>query len=159
MRTALLVVGETSSPELHRLIEEYRQRIGGYIPFYIEVLPDPKRRKQQASTANQQQATCEAIASVIAPSDLVVLLDERGKEYTSRQWAEQLQRYMNSGAKRLLLVVGGPYGFTPEFKQRYGQQAWSLSRLTLTHEMVRLFAVEQIYRACTILRGEPYHHD
>jgi len=123
------------------------------------VLPDPKRRKQQASIANQQQATCEAIASVIAPSDLVVLLDERGKEYTSRQWAEQLQRYMNSGAKRLLLVVGGPYGFTPEFKQRYGQQAWSLSRLTLTHEMVRLFAVEQIYRACTILRGEPYHHD
>ena len=122
-------------------------------------MPDPKRRKQQASIANQQQATCEAIASVIAPSDLVVLLDERGKEYTSRQWAEQLQRYMNSGAKRLLLVVGGPYGFTPEFKQRYGQQAWSLSRLTLTHEMVRLFAVEQIYRACTILRGEPYHHD
>lgn len=133
MRTTLLVVGETSSPELHRLIEEYRQRIGGYIPFDIEVLPDPKRRKQQASIANQQQATCEAIASVIAPSDLVVLLDERGKEYTSRQWAEQLQRY--------------------------GQQAWSLSRLTLTHEMVRLFAVEQIYRACTILRGEPYHHD
>ena len=123
------------------------------------MLPDPKRRKQQASIANQQQATCEAIASVIAPSDLVILLDERGKEYTSRQWAEQLQRYMNSGAKRLLLVVGGPYGFTPEFKQRYGQQAWSLSRLTLTHEMVRLFAVEQIYRACTILRGEPYHHD
>ena len=122
-------------------------------------MPDPKRRKQQASIANQQQATCEAIASVITPSDLVVLLDERGKEYTSRQWAEQLQRYMNSGAKRLLLVVGGPYGFTPEFKQRYGQQAWSLSRLTLTHEMVRLFAVEQIYRACTILRGEPYHHD
>ena len=65
----------------------------------------------------------------------------------------------NSGAKRLLLVVGGPYGFTPEFKQRYGKQAWSLSRLTLTHEMVRLFAVEQIYRACTILRGDPYHHD
>lgn len=159
MRTTLLVVGETSSPELHCLIEEYRQRIGGYIPFDLEVLPDPKRRKQQASIANQQQATCEAIASVIAPSDLVVLLDERGKEYTSRQWAEQLQRYMNSGAKRLLLVVGGPYGFTPEFKQRYGQQAWSLSRLTLTHEMVRLFAVEQIYRACTILRGEPYHHD
>ena len=149
MRTTLLVVGETSSPELHRLIEEYRQRIGGYIPFDLEVLPDPKRRKQQASIANQQQATCEAIASVIAPSDLEVLLDERGKEYTSRQWA----------AKRLLLVVGGPYGFTPEFKQRYGQQAWSLSRLTLTHEMVRLFAVEQIYRACTILRGEPYHHD
>lgn len=159
MRTTLLVVGETTSPELRQLIEEYRQRIVGYIPFDIEVLPDPKRRKQQVSVANQQQATCEAIAGCIMPSDLVVLLDEHGKEYTSRQWAEQLQRYMNSGAKRLLLVVGGPYGFTEDLKQRYGQQAWSLSRMTLTHEMVRLFAVEQIYRACTILRGEPYHHD
>lgn len=159
MRTTLLVVGETNSSEMRLLIEEYCKCICGYIPFDIEVLPDPKKRKQQASIIHQQQTTCEAIEACISSSDLVVLLDEHGREYTSRQWAEQLQRYMNYGAKRLLLVMGGPYGFTEDFKNRYNQHSWSLSRLTLTHEMARLFAVEQLYRACTILRGEPYHHD
>lgn len=159
MKVTLLVIGDTTSAPLRTLISHYTERISGYLPFDIEVIPDAKGRKLTFSPQSQMEAERVAIESRIQPSDIVLLLDEKGCEYTSRGWAEQLQRHLASGAKRLLLVIGGPYGFSPEIRSRYGARSWSLSRLTLTHEMARLFVVEQIYRACTILRGEPYHHD
>ncbi|MDE5750353.1 MAG: 23S rRNA (pseudouridine(1915)-N(3))-methyltransferase RlmH, partial [Duncaniella sp.] len=100
----------------------------------------------------------QAILAALQPSDMVVLLDERGRQLTSREFAGEIERGMNAGLKRMVFIVGGPYGFSPEVYARAAKQL-SLSRMTFTHEMVRLFFAEQLYRAMTIMRGEPYHHD
>lgn len=138
-------------------VERYRKRLGHYIPFEYSVIPDVKNTRGMTET-KQKDAEGLQILSAVGPRDFVVLLDERGKEFTSREFASYIDRRMVSLAGNLVFVVGGPYGFSEAVYNRANDKL-SLSRMTFSHEMVRLFFVEQLYRAMTILRGEPYHHD
>ena len=138
-------------------IADYAARIGHYVPFTIEELPDLRGTK--ALTEEQQkEREADQVMAALQPGDVLVLLDERGRELTSRELAAWLERKMQTVSRRLVFLVGGPYGFAPRIYEA-AQGCLSLSRLTFSHQMVRLFLVEQIYRACTIIRGEPYHHD
>ena len=138
-------------------IADYAARIGHYVPFAIEELPDLRGTK--ALTEEQQrEREADQVMAALQPGDVLILLDERGRELTSRELAAWLERKMQTVARRLVLLVGGPYGFAPRIYEA-AQGSLSLSRLTFSHQMVRLFLVEQLYRACTIIRGEPYHHD
>lgn len=157
MKLLLLVVGKTDVPEIATLVEQYTQRIRHYLPFEIEVIPDPKNRSSK-SVEELRESEADEILSRLLPSDKAFLLDERGKEYTSQALASQMQKALSMGGKRLVWIIGGPYGFSPRVYEAVPQRI-SLSQLTFTHIMVRLFAVEQIYRVCTIWRNEPYHHD
>lgn len=157
MKITLLAIGRTQSEYLRTGIEQYINRIGHYVPMEFKVLPDIKGTK---GLTEQQQKDKEGAAMMAAmqPGDAVILLDERGREMTSREFAGFIEGKMNVGLKRLVFVIGGPYGFSKEVYDRCDGKI-SLSRMTFSHEMVRLFFTEQIYRAMTILRGEPYHHD
>ena len=155
MDIALIAVGKTATGYVREGIEEYLKRLKHYIPFTMETVPDVRGGK--LSEEQQKRLEGERILSLIRPADRVVLLDERGSEYTSEKFAERIQKDMASGLKRLVFVIGGPYGFLPEVYGRADGKL-SLSKMTLNHEMVRMFFVEQVYRAMTILRGEPYHH-
>ena len=156
MRITLLVVGKTTDSRLVSLIEDYRQRLSHYVPFELVVLPDLKNAK--ALSEEQVKATeGDAILRALTPSMDVVLLDEHGKEMRSVEYADWLQKKMASG-RDLTLVIGGPYGFSPAVYERANSKL-SLSQMTFSHQMIRLMAIEQIYRAMTILRGEPYHHE
>lgn len=155
MDIALIAVGKTATGYVREGIEEYLKRLKHYIPFTMETVPDVRGGK--LSEEQQKRLEGERILSLIRPADRVVLLDERGAEYTSEKFAEWIQKDMASGLKRLVFVIGGPYGFSPEVYGRADGKL-SLSKMTLNHEMVRMFFVEQVYRAMTILRGEPYHH-
>ncbi|MDE6296597.1 MAG: 23S rRNA (pseudouridine(1915)-N(3))-methyltransferase RlmH, partial [Muribaculaceae bacterium] len=128
-----------------------------YIGYKINCIPDIKKGAS-LSAERQKEAEGEIILSKLQPSDFVVLLDERGKEYSSMEFAGYIEKQMLSGRKRLVFVVGGPYGFSQSVYDRSDGKV-SLSRMTFNHEMVRLFFTEQLYRAMTILRGEPYHHE
>lgn len=156
MRITLLVVGKTVGNELPKMIETYTSRLKHYIPFDIQVIPDLKNTKS-LSEAQQKQLEGEAILRAVE-SCYVVLLDEHGKEYRSVTFAEQLQTWLNSSTRGLTFVIGGPYGFSEEVYKRADAKI-SLSQMTFSHQMVRLLFVEQLYRAMTILRGEPYHHE
>lgn len=157
MDITLLVIGRTTQPQLDALIAEYTNRVKRYTPFEIKVIPDPRNVK--SLTAEQRkQAEGKLILSELQPSDFVMLLDEHGKQYRSVAFAEMISKRMASGLKRLVFCVGGPYGFAPEVYERANAKI-SLSEMTFPHEMVRLFFVEQLYRAMTIRRGEPYHHE
>ena len=156
MRITLLVVGKTTDPRLQSLIEDYQQRLKHYIPFEFVVLPDIKNAK----TLSQEQlksAEGQAILSFLTPAMDVLLLDEHGREFRSIEYANFLQKKMGSG-RDLTLVIGGAYGFSKEVYNRANGKI-SLSQMTFSHQMIRLMAIEQIYRAMTILRGEPYHHE
>lgn len=157
MKLVLLVIGRTRSDYLQTGIDTYAGRISRYMPFEIKTLPDVKSTR---ALTEQQQKEKEGsmMAEAFQPGDRVILLDERGKEYTSREFAGFIYRSMSQSVKRLVFVVGGPYGFSQAVYDRADGKI-SLSRMTFSHEMVRLFFAEQIYRAMTILRGEPYHHD
>lgn len=157
MEIVLLTVGKTTIGYVNEGIAEYVKRLKRYIPYRIQELPDSKRSGKVAE-AEQKVAEGEMILRQLAESDLVVLLDERGKEYTSREFAAYLERAMSSGRKRLVFVVGGPYGFSKKVYDR-ADSMLSLSKMTFNHEMVRLFFTEQIYRGISILHGLPYHHD
>ena len=157
MKITLLVVGKTATSYLRQGIDDYTARITHYAPFGIDYVADIKNSRK-LSPEQQKVAEGKLILSAIDRSDYVVLLDERGKEFTSTQFAEQIKRRMLSGVKRLVFVVGGPYGFSPEVYERANEKM-SLSQMTLPHELVRLMFVEQLYRAFTILNHEPYHHD
>ena len=156
MKTELIVVGRTVDKHLSALIDDYVERLTHYMPFKLTVIPELKATKT-LSIEQQKQREGELIARHIESSDFVVLLDEQGVEYRSVELAQWLQKRMIQ-AKRLVLVVGGPYGFSPSVYQRANEKI-SLSRLTFSHQMVRLIVVEQLYRACTIIKGEPYHHE
>lgn len=156
MRITLLVVGKTVGNELPKMIETYTSRLKHYIPFDIQVIPDLKNTKS-LSEAQQKQLEGETILRAVE-SCYVVLLDEHGKEYRSVTFAEQLQTWLNSSTRGLTFVIGGPYGFSEEVYKRADAKI-SLSQMTFSHQMVRLLFVEQLYRAMTILRGEPYHHE
>lgn len=156
MKIKLLAIGKTDSKELEKLIEDYETRLKRYLPFELEIIPDLKKSKS-LSEIEQKRKEAKAILAKIGDGDTVIVLDERGKEYNSLEFAQYLQQYMNTGIRQLVFVIGGPYGIDPSLMNK-AKAKWSLSRLTFSHQMVRLFAVEQIYRAMTILRNQPYHH-
>lgn len=156
MDIQLLTIGQTRIPFVNAGIDEYVGRLKRYVPFSIVSLPDVKRTKAMTEE-RQKEEEGKAMLARVERGDLLILLDERGEELTSVGFSQWLQRRMSSGRKRLILAVGGPYGFPKEVYDR-ADGLLSLSRMTFNHEMVRLFFVEQLYRAMTILRGEPYHH-
>lgn len=156
MTIKLLAIGKTDKAQLQHLASEYEQRLRHYIKFQMEVVPDIKNSKT-LSEAQQKQKEGEALLKKIGPADQLILWDEKGTSYTSVAFADYLQKKMNSGLKQLVFAIGGPYGFSEAVYQRANGKI-SLSRMTLSHQMVRLFVTEQIYRAFTILRNEPYHH-
>ena len=156
MNIKLIAVGKTDNPALQQLISTYEKRLSYYINFELQLLPDIKNSKS-VSEIQQKIKEGELILSNVEPSHHLILLDERGKEYTSIDFADELQKKMNAGIKQLTFVIGGPYGFSQEVYQRANSKL-SLSKLTFSHQMIRLFFVEQLYRGFTILRNEPYHH-
>ena len=157
MKIVIIAVGETSTDYVARGVEEFLKRANRYVGVELTVIPDVKSSKALTEDAQKQQEG-RAILAALQPGDVVTLLDERGKELTSREFSGLIERRMIQGIKRLVFVIGGPYGFAREVYERADDKL-SLSRMTFTHEMVRLFFTEQIYRAMTIMRGEPYHHD
>lgn len=157
MHLLLLVVGKTDSPQIEALTNQYAERLKHYLPFTQQVIPDV-RRSGKLSPDEQKRAEGAEILRLVQSSDRLVLFDERGKEFSSRAFASYIEKAMASGLRRLVFLIGGPYGFAEEVYQRADDRV-SLSQMTFSHQMVRLFAVEQLYRAQTILRGEPYHHD
>lgn len=156
MNIKLIAVGKTDNLALQQLISTYEKRLSYYINFELQLLPDIKNNKS-LSEEQQKIKEGELILSYVEPSHHLILLDERGKEYTSIAFADELQKKMNTGIKQLTFVIGGPYGFSQAIYQRANSKL-SLSKLTFSHQMIRLFFVEQLYRAFTILRNEPYHH-
>ena len=157
VKVTLLVVGASANRHFIAAQNEYEQRLSHYLSFEMQVIPDIKNTRS-LSEEQQKQREGELIIKQIQSGDYVVLLDERVKEYRSVELADWLQARMNSGCRRLLLVVGGPYGFSQEVYSRANDKL-SLSRLTFSHQMIRLIFTEQLYRAMTILKGEPYHHE
>ena len=157
MKIVIIAVGKTSTDYVARGVEEFLKRANRYVGVELTVIPDVKSSKALNEDAQKQQEE-RAILAALQPGDVVTLLDERGKELTSREFSGLIERRMIQGIKRLVFVIGGPYGFAREVYERADDKL-SLSRMTFTHEMVRLFFTEQIYRAMTIMRGEPYHHD
>ncbi|MBO4906071.1 MAG: 23S rRNA (pseudouridine(1915)-N(3))-methyltransferase RlmH [Bacteroidaceae bacterium] len=157
MKITLLVVGKTTDPCVQRLVDEYASRLSHYIGFDIEVIPELRATK--ALTTEQQKAQEAAlIRRQVQAADHVVLLDEHGKEYRSLEFASMLQKRMSSGIKRLLFIVGGPYGFDDSVRS-LAKESISLSKMTFSHQLIRLLFVEQLYRAFTIINHEPYHHE
>ena len=156
MKTILILVGKTQSKILKVGIDDYVSRIAHYMPFSITTIPELKNTKS-LSEDQQKQKEGELILKEIQPSDTVVLLDEHGAEFRSIEYANWLKQKQNT-ARRLIFIIGGPYGFSPDVYARANEKI-SLSRMTFSHQMVRLIFTEQLYRACTIIKGEPYHHE
>ena len=156
MKILLLVIGKTDEDYLVTGIKKYVGRLGHYVSFEMKEIPDIRNRKT-LSEEQQKKAESFLLLSQLQPSDQVILLDERGKSYTSVEFSESLEKGMASGAKRMVFIIGGPYGFDKEVYDR-ADAKMSLSPMTFSHQMVRLIFLEQLYRAFTILKGEPYHH-
>lgn len=156
-KIVILSVGKTDSSGIESLVSEYYKRTSRYVAVEELMVPDIKRRKV-LSEEEQKKQEGALILSKIQPGDWLVLLDERGKERSSSEMAMWLNQHFNSTAKRLVFVVGGPYGFSSEVYAAANEKV-SLSQLTLTHQMVRLFLAEQIYRWVSIIKGLPYHHE
>lgn len=156
MKISLLTLGKTTDARLSALIDDYQQRLKHYIPFEFVVVPDIKNAK---SLTQEQLKTAEgeAILARLTPAMDVLLLDEHGREFRSIEYADFLQRKMAAG-RDLVLIIGGAYGFSQAVYDRANGKI-SLSQMTFSHQMIRLMAIEQIYRAMTILRNEPYHHE
>ena len=157
MKISLVVIGKTNGKFLIEGINEYTKRLSYYIPFNIEYLPDVKNNKK---LSEDQQKTLEGntILGALEKSDYVVLLDEHGKEFTSVEFSKYIEKKMTTVPKRLVFIVGGPYGFAQKVKDRANEKI-SLSKMTFSHEMIRLIFTEQLYRAMTIMNNEPYHHE
>ena len=156
MKTLLIQVGKTVNKHFIAGISDYVERINHYMPFDVVTIPELKNTKN-LSEEQQKQAEGELILRQLQPTDTVVLLDEHGREYRSIEFASWLEHKRNT-ARRLVFVIGGPYGFSPSVYQRANEQL-SLSKMTFSHQMIRLTFAEQVYRACTIIKGEPYHHE
>jgi 23S rRNA (pseudouridine1915-N3)-methyltransferase len=157
MKIKLLVIGKTDDRNLNELIAVYQKRLQHYISFQLEIIPDLKNSKN-LSQLQQKEKEGQLILSKIQSTDQLILLDEKGKEFRSIEFANYLQKKMNSGIKQLVFVIGGPYGFSKAVYQK-AMGKLSFSKMTFSHQMIRLFVVEQIYRGFTILRNEPYHHE
>ena len=157
MKFTLLVVGRTVEKHYITAINDYAERTKHYISFDIEVIPELKNTKS-LSMEQQKEKEGELILKALQPGDVPVLLDEHGKEFRSIEFAAWIERKMHTVSKRLVFIIGGPYGFSPAVYTA-AQEKISLSKMTFSHQMVRLIFTEAIYRACTIIKGEPYHHE
>ena len=157
MNIELIVVGKTDSKEVTALVDMYTKRINFYNRFNITYIPYIRNSKN-LSEAQQKTAEGEAILRLLDESDRVVLLDEKGSEFRSVEYADWLQKRMNSGVKRLVFIIGGPYGFSPEVYARSNEKI-SLSKMTFSHQIIRAIFTEQLYRAFSILHNSPYHHE
>ncbi|TXE18522.1 23S rRNA (pseudouridine(1915)-N(3))-methyltransferase RlmH [Psychroserpens burtonensis] len=156
MTIKLLAIGKTDNKDLQALIDDYQKRLGFYIKFEFEIIPDLKKVKN-LSEEQQKQKEGELILNKLNATDVLILMDENGKQLDSVGFSSYLQKHMNSGIKRLVFLIGGPYGFSPDVYQKANGKL-SLSKMTFSHQMIRLFMIEQLYRGFTILRNEPYHH-
>ncbi len=156
MQIKLIAIGKTDLTELNRLISIYQKRLSHYVRFSFEIIPDLKNSKN-LSEKLQKEEEGKLILSKITSTDRLILLDENGKEMNSVEFSTFLQKQMNSGIKQLVLVIGGPYGFS-EAVYKKAAETLALSKMTFSHQMVRLFVIEQLYRGFTILKNEPYHH-
>jgi 23S rRNA (pseudouridine1915-N3)-methyltransferase len=157
MRVQLLLIGKTDFDFVQQGLNEYCSRLKHYLPFDLEILPNIKNTKN-LSPGQQKEKEGEMILKSVLPGDYLVLLDENGKEFTSVKFASYLEKKTYTVSRRLLFVIGGPYGFSPEVYDA-AQEKIALSRMTFSHQLVRLIFAEQLYRAVTILNNEPYHHD
>lgn len=157
MKTTLLVVGRTVEKHYITAIEDYLQRTKHFMSFDMEVIPELKNTKS-LSAEQQKEKEGELICKALQPGDVIVLLDEHGKEMRSIEFADWMKRKMNTVNKRLVFIIGGPYGFSEKVYQ-LAHEKISMSKMTFSHQMIRLIFVEQIYRAMTILNGGPYHHE
>lgn len=157
MKICLFVVGKTNHNYLSPGIDDYTKRINFYVPFSIQYIADAKNTR---NLSQQQQKTAEGqnLLSAFEKSDYVVLLDEHGKEFKSMEFSSYIEKKMQTVAKRLVFVVGGPYGFSEEVYERANEKI-SLSKMTFPHDLIRLIFTEQLYRAFTIMKNEPYHHE
>jgi 23S rRNA (pseudouridine1915-N3)-methyltransferase len=156
MNIKLIAIGKTDNKNLQTLIDDYIKRLSFYIKFDLDIIGDIKNVKN-LSESQQKEKEGELILSKITPTDQLILLDENGKTFSSVAFSLELQKKMNSGIKTLVFVIGGPYGFSDDvYKKAFGKI--SLSEMTFSHQMVRLFFIEQLYRGFTILKNEPYHH-
>lgn len=156
MKIKLLVVGKTDDRALKQSIEKFETRLQRYVSFVLEVIPEIKRSKNLSIT-EQKDKEGQLILNQISATDRLFLLDEKGQTYSSVEFSRFLQKQMNSGLKQLVLVIGGPYGFSNAVYDK-ATGLISLSKMTFSHQMVRLFATEQLYRGFSILKNEPYHH-
>lgn len=157
MNIELIVVGKTDMKEVEALVTMYTKRLNHYVKFAITTLADV-RNTRKLSEAEQKRLEGEQILKLISDADHLMLLDEHGAELRSIEFAEMLQRRMSAGTKRLVFVIGGPYGFSDAVYQRANSKL-SLSKMTFSHQIVRAIFTEQLYRAFTILKNEPYHHE
>ncbi|MCR5360938.1 MAG: 23S rRNA (pseudouridine(1915)-N(3))-methyltransferase RlmH [Bacteroidales bacterium] len=157
MKIHVIFTGRTTGKLFQEAIADYQSRLSHYVPFSIEEIPDLKNAKN-LSEEQQKEREADMLFERMQAGDVLVLLDEKGREFTSREFSQFLEQKMQSVSKRLVLLIGGPYGFSPRVYEA-AQGKISLSKMTFSHQMVRLFLVEQVYRAFTIMRGEPYHHD
>ena len=157
MKVALIVVGRTVNQHIVELINDYASRVKHYINFDITVIPELKNTKN-LSPDQQKQQEGELILRQLQQGDYMVLLDEHGKEMRSIEFSKYMEKKMQTVSKRLVFVIGGPYGFSPDVYAKTNDKL-SLSQMTFSHQMIRLIFVEQLYRAMTIMRGEPYHHE
>lgn len=157
MQIKLIAIGKTDNQAIQSLIDEYNKRLNFYIKFEFEIIPDLKNTKS-LSEILQKEKEGELILKKLSPSDDLILLDERGKSYSSMDFSEFIQKKMNSGLKQLIFVIGGPYGFSEAVYSRANGKL-SISKMTFSHQMIRPFFIEQLYRGFTILRNEPYHHE
>ena len=156
MNIKLIAIGKTDNKNLQMLIEDYQKRLSHYIKFEFELIPDIKNVKH-LSESQQKEKEGELILAKTQKSDVLILLDENGKQMDSVAFSGYLQKHMNSGIKTLIFVIGGPYGFSDAIYQRANGKL-GLSKMTFSHQIVRLFFIEQLYRGFTILKNEPYHH-
>ena len=157
MKTLLLTIGETDQKYIKEGIADYVKRLSFYIHFESKVIPDLKNRSS-LSLENQKEKEGQLILSNVASGDFLVLLDERGSELSSIEFSKWMEKKMVAGMRQLIFVIGGPYGFSKSVYERANGLV-SLSKLTFSHQMVRLIFVEQLYRAMTIIKNEPYHHE
>ena len=156
MNIKLIAIGKTDNKALQSLIDDYTKRLSFYIKFELDIIPDIKNVKN-LSESQQKEREGELILSKVAFTDNLILLDENGKSFSSVAFSNELQKKMNAGIKTLVFVIGGPYGFSDTVYAKANGKI-SLSQMTFSHQMVRLFFIEQVYRGFTILKNEPYHH-
>jgi 23S rRNA (pseudouridine1915-N3)-methyltransferase len=157
MNIELIVIGKTDQQEVASLVEQYAKRVNHYCKFTVTTIADVKNTRNMAPS-RQKQLEGEMILRLISDGDWLVLMDERGRQFTSMEYADWLQKRMLSGVKRLAIVIGGPYGFSDEVYKPANEKI-SLSKMTFSHQIVRAIFAEQLYRAFTILNNEPYHHE
>ena len=157
MTTTLLFVGKTTDAHIEALCQEYLKRLTHYLPVKVQVIPE-LRHTNALTPEQQKQAEGELILRAVTPSTELILLDEHGKEFRSIEFADWIEKKMHTVNKRLVFIIGGPYGFSPKVYAA-AQEKISLSKMTFSHQMIRLIFVEQLYRAFTILNNNPYHHE